>query len=59
MSLNVQFDYYYAAVMFAELVKAKPVRVKLHVSLGRIADGTIGLVAVDGAPAHLVVQAQG
>lgn len=40
-------------------VQDKPVRVKLHVSTGRIVDGTIGLESIDGAPAQLVVQAQG
>lgn len=37
----------------------KTVRVKLHVSSGRIADGTIRLDSVDGTPDQLVVQAQG
>jgi len=40
--------------------QGKPVRVKLHVSSGRLADGTIGLEGlVDGEVAQLVVQAEG
>ncbi|CAM9673356.1 unnamed protein product, partial [Hapterophycus canaliculatus] len=39
----------------------KPVRVKLHVSAGRVADGTISLDTDprEGGPAQLVVQAHG
>lgn len=40
-------------------MQVKPVRVKLHVGSGRLADGTIGLESADGAPNQLVVQAKG
>lgn len=43
------------------VLQEKPVRVKLHVSTGRVADGTITLDAnpEEGGPAQLVVQAHG
>ncbi|CAN0390668.1 unnamed protein product [Pylaiella littoralis] len=44
---------------YSERLKEKPVRVKLHVSSGRIADGNIGLEAVEGGGTQLVVQAHG
>ncbi|CAM9101452.1 unnamed protein product, partial [Scytosiphon promiscuus] len=49
------------AAVDASVKEEKPVRVKLHVSTGRVADGTITLDTdpLKGGPAKIVVQAQG
>ncbi|CAB1121578.1 unnamed protein product [Ectocarpus sp. CCAP 1310/34] len=48
-----------ACKLYSQRLMDKPVRVKLHVSSGKVADGNIGLEKLPGGDMQIVVQAHG